>query len=114
MAKFLDAGLIKFDQGTGFVDWLLEIERRWCGAIIMEMLVPSDAFNPSRIVPFYLSSVSVETMAECAWWKVFGCSSEVNRPNYWIAIVLLSAVAMSVRALVRRERCRPAGWAGRT
>lgn len=60
-------------------------------------------------LPFYFSSVRVEVMAECAFWKVFGCSSEVNRPNVWIAIVLLFAAAMSIHALTRRERCRPAG-----
>lgn len=65
-------------------------------------------------LPSYLSSVSVEVMEECAWWKVIGCSTEVSRPNYWIVIILLFAAAMSIRALVRREGRRSAGWASRT
>lgn len=63
-------------------------------------------------LPFYFSAVSVETMTECAWWKVFGCRSEVSRPNYWIGIAVLLAAILSIRELVHREKSRPTHRSG--
>lgn len=55
-------------------------------------------------IPYYFGSPVSVSISECAWWKLWGCSTFEVRLNYWLlSIIVTIGAAALVRALKQEK-----------
>lgn len=55
-------------------------------------------------LPYHFGSQVPVSISECAWWKLWGCSADEVKFNYWLLSVIAVVGVVALAHVLRREK----------